>query len=190
MKTSIYVAIVIFVTVGTVFSEGLAFSIHANSTAFKIGEQVIFTFTYTNTSNRNVGIYPEYYAYEALDTYFVNKTEQRRGEVIRYLSPALFDCTVVAKKSRILRPGETYSRKLVATLSSSLPSDITWLNKTRGVYVLFADSAIRLPGYGRYDVSSCYVGSKSYAQCLQNPKKRYVWVGKACTEVITIDIHQ
>src|SRR5712692_5712330 len=118
MNKYILFAVVATAISTTVFSKELDFSVRAAPESIKLGDRIVFTFSYRNTSGHDLGIYPEYYAYEALDTYFSKVEGDRKGERIPYHSPPHFDCAVVAKNYHILRPGQTYSRTLVATLSS------------------------------------------------------------------------
>jgi hypothetical protein len=177
-------------TCGTAVSQELEYSIQARPSSLKIGDRVVFTLTYTNRSNRDLLIYPTYYSYQALDTYFVNIKTGKPGELVPYLSPPHFDCEVVSSKSKMLRPGQVYKRSVSATVSLSLPPKNYWIDKRPGLYVTFDDSAVKLPGFGRYKLSSCYRGAKGWKECLRPPQQNALWVGKVCTSDEMVEFHR
>src|SRR5205807_7007736 len=122
----------------------------------KLGQQVTFTFVYVNTSDQDIGISPNYRAYEALDLRLRRLDSTNEGKVIPYF-PVCFDADAVERDFRVLKPGQTFTRKHTAKLSSSLPKSAPGAARKPGLYLLFEDSAMELPGAGRYRVTTRHV---------------------------------
>ncbi len=186
MRTRILLTLLTLAVAGSAFSKDLTFSIRATPASAKIGDRVTFTFLYTNTSKHEIGIVPEYYAYEALDVHLKKSDTGRAGEMIPYLTPYI-DPNLARRNFRLLNSGKTYSSQLIAKLSTTLPRSAQPQNRGSGLYLVFRDSAIKLPGFGKYEATSRYLGMKSYKDQLATPDKSRLWVGRVFASPIVIE---
>jgi hypothetical protein len=185
MRTRILITLLTLAVAGSSFSKDLTFSIRATPQSVKIGDRVTFTFLYTNTSKHEIGIVPEYYAYEALDVHLKKSDTHQVGEMIPYLSPYI-DPNLAKRNFRLVSPGKTYSRQVVATFSTTMPKPTRSVGPGPGLYLVFRDSAIKLPGFGQYEATSRYLGVKSYREQVTTRDKNRLWIGKVFASPITI----
>jgi hypothetical protein len=157
-------------------SHDLALSVHAEPRVLRAGDHVAFTIRYTNRSNRNLGIIPEGHVYQATDVNLKKATNGGKGIMIPYFTLE-YDFAGVARALRTLKPGQMYERRISATVSLTLPRGQKSMHR-RGLYVLFSDAAIELPGFGAYTLSAEYAVT-DYLKCfLQERNRRRLWVGK------------
>jgi hypothetical protein len=189
MKPHIRLSLAILTISASAFSKDLSFSIRANPQSVQWGEHITFTFIYTNTSDHDLGIIPEYYAYQALDIHLTKVDGSQIGEMIPYLTPYI-DPNLARRNFRLLKPGKTYNRQLTVTFSSVLPKSVKWPARTPGAYLLFADSAIKLPGLGKYKATSRYLGVEAYRKQLANPDKSRLWLGKLFAPSIIVEFRE
>lgn len=169
--------------------DRLSFSIHANPQTVRLGQRVSFTFSYRNNADRTIGIIPEYYAYEALDVHLTNVDSRVVGEMFPYLGPHI-DPDLARKNFRLLKPGQTYRRTLTAVFGSSLPEQVAASRRKPGFYLLFADSAIKVPAFGKYKATSRYLGIAAYRNELSAPAREMLWIGKTFAPPITIEFRR
>jgi hypothetical protein len=62
----------------SIFAKDLSLTLQVTPHTVKLGDRVVFTFVYTNNSNREIGLSPEYRVYQANDLRF---TRLDTGEV-------------------------------------------------------------------------------------------------------------
>ncbi len=186
MVTRILITVLALAAADPAFSKDLSFSIRASPQSIRVGDRITFTFVYRNTSSHEIGIIPEYYAYEALDIRLKKLNTGEIGEMIPYLSPHI-DPNLAKRQFRLVKPGKTYSRHLVATVSAILPRTTPSASHGSGLYLVFRDSAIKVPGFGKYEATSRYLGVESYKNQLFPPDKNRLWVGEVFAPPITIE---
>jgi hypothetical protein len=186
VKTCVLLGFAIVGICASACSKDLEFSIRASPQSIRLGDRISFTFVYRNTSNHEIGIIPEYYAYEALDVHLKKLGTGEIGEMIPYLSPHI-DPNLAKRNFRLVKPGKTYSRQLVATVSAILPRTTRSASHGSGLYLVFRDSAIKVPGFGEYEATSRYLGVESYKDQLPPSDKNRLWVGEVFALPITIE---
>jgi hypothetical protein len=147
-----------------------------NSKILKVGDSVTFTFAYTNTSTHDLGISPGYIALQGLEVRFSNVGSGQKGKLVTFGTKD-FDYDVIPRNFRVLHPGQTYTRTLQAKVVTSLPANLPWFERDEGLYLLFADSAVKLPGCGEYEMTSDYRTIVENRLRLSERQRRVFWVG-------------
>jgi hypothetical protein len=154
-------------------AKDLSLALQVRPQQIAVGHRVTFTFLYTNTSDHVIGISPNYRAYQALDLRFRRQGSAAEGKTVPYFSVS-FDEDAVKRDLRFVKPGQTFRRELTAKLSSSLPKSPIATGRRPGLYLLFEDSAVQLPGAGNYRVTTRHVARRSTKERLP-PKMSAVW---------------
>jgi hypothetical protein len=169
-------------------SADLSISIQDNPRVLRVGDRAAFTLSFTNGSNRELGIIPDVHLYQASDIDVIKVGGKEKAEVVTYIQQH-YDFEGAAKGFRILKPSQTWKRKISATVSSSVPKR-DYIKQSPGLYLLFEDSAIRLPGFGQYKVTSRYDVGAFFKQFLKDGEQRSLWIGHAVTPPINIEFRQ
>ncbi len=155
-------------------SHDLALSVQVEPQVLKVGDRVVFKIRYINTSNRDLAIIPEGHVYEGADVDFRKVASEKRGIMIPNLILE-YNFAGLRAALRVLQPGRVYERQIRATVSSRLYKS---KGSRTGLYLLFSDSAVKLPGFGIYNVSAEYAVT-DYLKQFCSPKERpQLWVGK------------
>ena len=184
------VFILLLLVADTAYSGDLSMTLRSNSRYSRVGDSIIFTFTYTNNSGHDLGILPEFHTYEAADIQLIKYRTGDRGEMVPYVTMA-GDHDVDRKDLHVLKPGQTYVRKLKGKVSLSLPAFVTpSTGKAGGLYLLFVGSAIKLPGFGTYKAVSEYVGSKYLRSLAHDSDQRLYWLGRIKSSPIMLEFRE
>jgi hypothetical protein len=162
-------------SVATVHAE-LRVTAQINSKILKVGDRVTFTFAYTNTFTYDLGISPGYIAFQGLEVRFSNIGSGQKGKLVTFATKD-FDYDAIPRNFRLVHPGQTFTRTLQARVLGALPKDLPWFERTPGLYLLFADSAIKLPGCGEYEMTSEYRTVVENRLRLNERQRRVFWVG-------------
>jgi hypothetical protein len=179
-------AVLLIITSGVQGKE-LSIDLHASSRDIRIGDHPVFTITYKNESKREIAIMPEYRVYAASEIDCVRVSDGKRAQRIP-LGQAVLDFEGFKKSFRVLRPGEIYSRHIRGTFSNRLPS--VYGRRESAPYLVLGGSAIRLPGFGTYKITTDYSGMAEDRSLAGPGKGSKLWLGKVQSTPIAIEFRK
>jgi hypothetical protein len=182
-------AIILPIFFARAFATDISLNVQAKPQVLRLGDRVVFTITYRNTSHRDIGIITEGHVYEAADVDLIKSDSKEKGQVVTYLTLE-YDFKGAAKAFRVLRQGQTYERRVVAKISSSLSSAVASNAQPGRLYLIFSNSAIRLPAFGTYLVTAEYAVTGYLKHFLEDNDRNRLWVGKVSAPRIPIEIRQ
>jgi hypothetical protein len=151
---------------------------------YRLGDHIDFHIDYQNVSNRSLVLLPQTDSYP-VDAISIRKVKDfRQPEVIR-LAEQSIDFEGLSKNVVVLQSHDSVGRSIKAEVGSSLPT--FYADYRRGLFLIFSASAIRLPGFGKYEVRARFHSSPDH------PVNAYLgrqvlWRGDVESEPIIIEI--
>jgi len=166
------------------YGNGLDVKLRLQKQKFSLGETVHFHIELRNTSSRSVRVLPQPRIFPADNFQLRRVADGKEAEILRYGEQSL-NYNRLAKEVALLRPNQSIAHTIEAKFSNELPA---FYNDTRpGPYLVFPGSAIRLLGFGRYQVRAVFHLSLHHPVQAFLPPQQILWHGDSASEWIVID---
>jgi len=152
---------------------------------YTIGDTVEFLITFKNTSHQPIRVLPEVGLFSS-DLLSIRKLGGgAKAEYVRTPVERGLDLTALAKYVVLLNPGDSLTRHLSAIVVSHLPE--AYEKPEAGLFLDFSNSAIKLPGFGKYEARAEYDSSVEYptgSYLIEAPK---LWSGRIHSAPVVLE---
>ena len=166
------------------YGNGLEVTLRLPKQKFSLGETVHFRIELRNISSRPLLVLPQPRIFPADNFQFRGVTGGKQAEILRYGEQSL-NYPRLAKEVSLLKANQSIAHTIEAKVSSELPA---FYNDTRpGPYLIFPGSAIRLPGFGRYQVKAVFHLSPHHPLQAFLPPQEILWHGDSASEWVVVD---
>ncbi|MFN2621758.1 MAG: hypothetical protein ABR611_02840 [Chthoniobacterales bacterium] len=169
-------------------SSELKLTVWFSSKVFTIGDTVDFLITFKNTSNQPIRVLPEVGLFSS-DLLSIRKLGG--GAKVEYVRAPVergLDLTALSKYVVLLNPGDSLTRNLSAVVVSHLPE--AYEKPETGLFLDFSNSAIKLPGFGKYEARADYDSTFEHptgSLLVEDPK---LWSGKVHSPAVLLEFRK
>jgi hypothetical protein len=182
-------------SIGLCEAADIELKLRTSKEVYRLGEPIAFELRFTNRASQPVTFFPDpdLYYLQAITISWNNGRD--KVEELQFVERSMDD-RGWSRDAVVLRPNETYVRRIDADFRAGLPSDwlkflaSEWRRVTPGrPYLVFlGGSALRLPGFGRYNVVANYDFQRDHpvVEYIQSGPK--LWFGKLRSSPIVINL--
>ena len=166
----------------------LELTIRFSKKVHTIGDTVEFFITFKNTSHQPIRVLPEVGLFSS-DLLSIRKLGGgAKAEYVRTPAEPGLDLTALSKYVVLLNPGDSLTRHLSAIVVSHLPE--AYEKPKTGLFLDFSNSAIKLPGFGKYEARADYDSTFEHptgSQLVEDPK---LWSGKVHSMPVILEFRK
>lgn len=171
-----------------VYGGELKIGLSFGKSNYKVGDTLEFKVCYENSSNHVIRVVAKerYYVSDLLS--LERRGDHKKAEYLRPAGESQFIGEELAEYAVVLEPGDSVTRRYRGQVALSLPS--VYEEKSSGLFLVFNGSALKLPGFGKFEATSSYEekSDDSLDQYVTLPPK--LWRGEAHSAPVTLNFQR
>jgi len=185
LKNTFLTVLCVYLCINT-YAADVRVSLKTPKLVYRMGDDIDFRVSYENVSGRPLLLLPQAESYP-VDVFSIRKIKGvRKAEVIR-LGEQAVDFEGLSGKVVSLQPRDFVSRSIKAEIRSSLPA--FYGDNRAGLFLVFPASAVRLPGFGTYEIRANFHASPNHPVNAYL-KGRALWRGDVKSGSVILEISE
>ena len=177
--------------------DGVELTLRTEKAIYRIGERITFQLLFKNTSTEVIKLFPDPEIYTPTAVEISSKQPPDKVEHIEIAERSM-DWVEWSKDAIILRPNGVHIREIKVDFSKHLPADWKpyllpeWNQENATMpYLIFAGgSALRLPGFGKYNIVAKYEFQSDHPVVEYIRGEPKLWFGRLRSDSVTLELKQ